>query len=278
MPWPTVGPPPSPTQVLDASPVKSCAAGTTTSRRPRPAESPECAVLRRRSRCPDCAGAAPGAGASRRPSPRWIAQPPLPSPFGQGSAPAASLAGRPHLPAAHLDCDLRVASGWRRHRDQIGFRRGVAPLYWLVCTGPSDTVTFLASTLRLAGTMSAMPTRAVRPALAKRSRAGSTDVAVLLTIATFRVSLRCSCSSLTSCYTPRRVARCWRSRASRVVSKVCSCGQAVVVRSRTSRTRSGEYVSGTSEQSMYWVPTWSTRKKWSPPGRPGRGRRTCASR
>jgi hypothetical protein len=37
---------------------------------------------------------------------------------------------------------------------------------------------------------------------------------------------------------PRRVARCWASRARRITSKVCACGQAVVVRSRTSRTRS----------------------------------------
>jgi hypothetical protein len=37
---------------------------------------------------------------------------------------------------------------------------------------------------------------------------------------------------------PRRVARCWASRARRINSKVCAWGLAVSLRSRTSRTRS----------------------------------------
>ncbi len=50
---------------------------------------------------------------------------------------------------------------------------------------------------------------------------------------------------------PRSTACCCAVSASRMVSKVCSCGAAVVVRSCTSRIRSGKYVSSTSEQSMY---------------------------
>lgn len=125
-----------------------------------------------------------------------------------------------------LDRDLGVAARRCRHRDQVGIGRGQQFRHALERLRP----VLVGECLRVLGDE-------VGDADERRTACAREGLGVPATDAagTDHRDLQDGCHWAA----PRTAAFCCAVSASRMVSKVCSCGAAVVVRSRTSRTRSG---------------------------------------